>query len=115
MAKQNGLPLTCPHCGKVLTEAPAPGERRRRLAAWKSLFHHFWEQFPHKVAKGEAIEAWARLAPPPTEPGLETRLKWIMGKLENYRRHEWGERNRDTIPYPATFLNRIEKDLRHGE
>lgn len=114
--KQGVLPVCCPHCGKIITDPPpAPREATKRLNNWRALFHHFWGPYPHKVAKGEAMEAWDRLAPPPSSPGLEQRLKWILGKLEGYLRHEWEGQERRKIPYPATFLNRLAKDLKHGE
>jgi hypothetical protein len=60
----------------------------------------FWEAYPRKVGKQDALRAWNKLAPD------DALLAVMLAALE--RQKSWDEWTRDKgryIPHPATWLN----------
>lgn len=62
-------------------------------------FERFWEAYPRKVAKADALKAFEKNVP---EPLLAT----VLNALEKQKRSEsWIKDGGKFIPYPATWLN----------
>lgn len=61
-------------------------------------FVEFWEAYPKKVAKNDAVKAWCK-ARPPIDQVLAT-LAWQV------RSREWTKDGGQFIPHPATWLDR---------
>ena len=63
-------------------------------------FNKFWESYPKKVAKQNALKAWEEL-----KPNAELQ-EIILKALENQKQsQQWTEDNGKYIPYPASWLN----------
>ncbi len=63
-------------------------------------FDIFWEKYPRKTSKQQAITAWKRI-----KPDGEL-VEEIMSSLERHKKSEqWIRDNGRYIPYPATWLN----------
>jgi hypothetical protein len=62
-------------------------------------FSEFWLAYPKKVAKQDAEDAWAKLA-----PDAELQATILRAVEVNRRSRQWQEGAR-FIPNPATFLN----------
>ena len=60
-------------------------------------FEEFWEAYPKKVGKGEAVKKWAKLKPP-LEKVLST-LEWQKAS------DQWSKDNGQFIPNPTTWIN----------
>lgn len=58
----------------------------------------FWESYPKKLGKQEALKAWIRR-------GCEGRLGEVLASLKAWSDVEWKGREREFIPHPATWLN----------
>jgi hypothetical protein len=65
-----------------------------------ALFGEFWEAYPKKKAKPDAIKAFNKLSP--DKDLLDILLKAIG---EQKKAEEWNKQNGQFIPYPATWLN----------
>lgn len=64
-----------------------------------SDFELFWECYPRKKSKGDALLAWDQVKS--VRPPIEE----IVGKIEqNFAQGVWREAERQYIPYPATWL-----------
>jgi hypothetical protein len=75
-------------------------------------FTSWWEAYPRKENKKDAVAAWNRLTP--TSELAEKVLRALAAQKEQWRAEA---RERRYIPYPATWLNkrRWEDDLFGGE
>lgn len=63
-------------------------------------FDRFWEKYPKKTAKQQALTAWKKLKPD------EKMVEDIIGSLERQKKSvQWTKDNGQYIPYPATWLN----------
>jgi len=64
-------------------------------------FHKFWEAYPRKQKKQQAIEAWCKKAKHLTEvqKAIIEALSWQI------RSDDWTRDGGRYIPYPATYLN----------
>ena len=63
-------------------------------------FLKFWESYPKKKSKQEALRAWLKLKP---DPELQTE---ILLAIENSKRDpQWLKNNGDYIPLPASWIN----------
>lgn len=63
-------------------------------------FQKFWEIYPIKKSKGDAIKAWNKLKP------NEELLNQILDAVRKQKTSEdWTKDNGKFIPYPATWLN----------
>ena len=64
-------------------------------------FAAFWEQYPKKVAKPEALKAWKKIKP------SSQVLADLMAALEKHKASvDWIKDGGQFIPYPASWLNR---------
>lgn len=108
------LPLNCQQVaangGKL-----RPEEKRSEVniplvtQSGDQLFFQFWEAYPRKVAKQDAIKAWQKI-----KPSAEVFTK-ILTALESFKgSSQWRSDNGKFIPHPATWLNgrRFEDDLK---
>lgn len=59
-------------------------------------FDDFWLMYPRRVAKKDAMKAWARMTIPDRVDALTALVDW---------RRVWRTKETDFIPYPATWLN----------
>jgi len=69
-------------------------------------FADFWQRYPRKCAKKDALKAWQRISP--------SLYASILEAIEKHKRSEdWRRDGGRYIPYPATWLNgeRWEDDL----
>lgn len=63
-------------------------------------FNRFWQAYPRKVAKQEALRAWKKLKP------NEDFVSMLLIALEKFKQSpQWIKDNGQFIPYPATWLN----------
>lgn len=63
-------------------------------------FERFWQVYPKKKSKADAVKAWGKLKP---SPDLVTTM---LGALAaQCRSHDWLREGGQFIPYPATWLN----------
>ena len=63
-------------------------------------FPRFWEQYPVKKSKENALKAWLKINP---SPGLQA---LILSALEIQKvSPDWQKENGKYIPHPATWLN----------
>lgn len=63
-------------------------------------FEHFWDLYPKKRSKNQALKAWKKLDPD------ERLQEEIMRSLEAAKTsEEWAKEGGQFIPYPATWLN----------
>lgn len=63
-------------------------------------FQVFWEAYPKKVAKKDALRAWART-------GAEDHAGEVLASVSAWKLTEQWQ-DFEFIPYPATFLNRTQ-------
>ena len=79
---------------------------RAVLSNWNGPgFDAFWDEYPRKVAKGEARKAWKALLPKGASREDSRELfKAVVGLLRERVDGEWDGREKKAIPYPATFL-----------
>ena len=85
-------------------QSPPPPKTRaakRKPEPEPEAFTAFWDAYPRKVGKPQALKAWLRIRPDPeTVTAISAGLtRWI--RVWDRR----GEDGRQFIPYPATFLN----------
>jgi len=65
----------------------------------ETSFDEFWQQYPNKKAKKDAVKAWGKLK---LTIGL---IDLIMGSLVKHKMSiDWVKDNGKFIPYPATWL-----------
>lgn len=72
---------------------------------WDEAFPAFWRAYPRKVSKLDAKRTWRRVRPA-KRTEFEEHYRRIMRMLAHFKRREWSDRTPETIPYPATWLNR---------
>lgn len=65
-----------------------------------SLFEKFWEAYPKKKSKGDAIKVWRKIKAP-----VETLRKILAALAWQSKSEEWIKQGGQFIPYPATYLN----------
>lgn len=73
-----------------------PGKGGRPFDPAHPLFARFWAAYPKRVAKRDALKAWARLG---VTTGL---LDEMLAAIERQRRTQWAN---GFVPNPATWLN----------
>ncbi len=80
--------------------APRGGKRGGLDSESIKLFDKFWEAYPRKTAKQQALKVWQSLKP---DNGL---LEVILAALDKQKRSEqWTRDNGRFIPYPATWIS----------
>lgn len=63
-------------------------------------FEKFWQAYPRKAKKQDALRAWKKLKP------NEELIDRILNGLEKFKKtSQWLKDNGDYIPYPTTWLN----------
>lgn len=78
------------------------------------MFKNFWEEYPKKKSKGEALKSFKKIKP------SEELFQIIINQLNLFKKtKEWQKNDGQYIPYPATWLNQKrwedeinEKDLK---
>ena len=73
---------------------------RARETEPDEAFLRFWEEYPNRVAKRDAIRAWQKLKP---EAELVARI--MQGLARWKQSDEWTRDNGRYIPHPATWIN----------
>ena len=63
-------------------------------------FPTFWEQYPKKVAKPQAMKAWKRI-----RPAGQVLADLVAGLEQQKASGEWQKDGGQFIPHPATWLN----------
>lgn len=63
-------------------------------------FQEFWELYPRKVSKKEALKAWKKL-----QPSLEVRVRIQEAVSAALTSPQWTKDDGRFIPHPATWLN----------
>lgn len=96
-----------PSCAAQRLEAhgddglPAESEIDSKVTALKKAFEGFWQAYPKRRGKAEALKAWQRLAPGPEL------VEQIHSALAQARASpDWRKDGGQFIPYPATWLRR---------
>jgi hypothetical protein len=90
---------------KGVNKAPTKTQQLTRMKEVKEdkhmpEFDQFWEKYPKKVGKQNAIKAWRKINP---DPELVT---VVMESIEQQKTTEqWQSANGKYIPHPATWLN----------
>lgn len=68
-----------------------------------ALFDRFWEKYPKKIGKADALRAFKKVNP------SEELTNRIISAVESHRKtDQWKDNDGRYIPYPATFLNRAQ-------
>lgn len=70
-------------------------------------FNRFWQEYPKKLGKGDALKAWKT-------GKCDQHIEEIMLSLQKHKRwHDWTKEGGRYIPHPATWLRRLgwENDL----
>lgn len=94
-----GYPLDTPQVkGKVKgKETVKSGESAERGEKEHPGFDDFWQAYPKKVGRPNAIKAWNRLKP---------NLQIVLAALEwQNKQAGWLKGNGEYIPHPASYLN----------
>jgi hypothetical protein len=74
--------------------------RKNSLSLTEQGFDRFWQAYPRKVAKQDALRAWTRLA---SENGL---VETILAAVARHKASpDWQRNDGRYIPYPASWLN----------
>lgn len=87
-------------------------------SAWATRFHAWWDFYPRKAAKGDALKAYqAIVVDGKVRPEQRAELKGLPSFAERHDRlvettmawlGEFAGRDPTTVPYPATFLRRLD-------
>lgn len=70
-------------------------------AANGAAFAHFWQAYPRKKSKGDAMKAWDKLHP---DQSLQDRIFDAIERAKISK--DWRKENGQFIPYPASWLNK---------
>lgn len=72
----------------------------KKLNKKESFFDLFWQAYPKKVSKGQAVKTFNKVVKD------EKTLNLILKDLERRKGHkDWLKENGQFIPYPSTYLN----------
>jgi len=87
---------------KPKTETPVKKNKTELPPDQKSFFDRFYQAYPKHVAKEDAVRAWKKITPPPTEDFVNT----LIARIDILRTTDgWLKNNGEFIPNPATWLN----------
>jgi hypothetical protein len=78
-----------------------PGLAEETVAQWREGFQWFYERYPRKRDRAEALKAYLKI-----RPRTQETFDLLMAGLDWYKSHEWQERAEDKIEYPSTWLNK---------
>lgn len=82
---------------------PPKGPPRGRVE-FSADFEAFWDEYPRKVGKGKAFDAFGKAAKSGQWPGIEA----VIGAVRKARGSEqWRKEGGQFIPHPATWLNQM--------
>lgn len=100
--------VVCGKSGKPSDKTRAdavPVRDTRNDAAWiPGKFGEFWEQYPKKVAKSDAMKAFAKIVK--AQPDVGKFMSVTMASLAYWKtQDQWKKDNGKFIPYPASWLN----------
>lgn len=78
------------------------GNKKERRSDGRSeeLFNVFWNEYPKKVAKQDALKAWMKI-----KPGAELVNQIMTGLARCKASAEWAKSGGQFIPHAATWLN----------
>ncbi len=80
--------------------ARAREDKTAESEALNKSFDLFWEKYPRKTAKQQALSAWRKLKPD------EKLVERIIAAIDKHKRStQWTQDNGQFVPYPATWLN----------
>jgi hypothetical protein len=79
---------------------PRLGKVRLEKTITPDGFDVFWNSYPKKKSKGDALKAWKKLNP---SLELQTTIYSAIDRLQITE--DWKKQNGQFIPYPATWLN----------
>lgn len=85
--------------------AAVPCHDTRNDAAWiPGRFGEFWNQYPRKVAKSDALKAFTKLIK--SQPDVDRFMTVTLASLEYWKKQDqWTKDKGKFIPYPASWLN----------
>jgi len=63
-------------------------------------FKQFWDAYPRRVAKADALKAWSKLKPDP-----ELLAKILEAVRQQAQQPDWLKADGAYVPYPASWLN----------
>lgn len=89
------------------------------MSKWGELFEQWWGAYPRKIAKADAQKAYQSIvvegkAKPEQRDGLKgfpnfaERHAQLVTATKRWARLEFAKRDADKIPYPATYLRRLD-------
>lgn len=77
-----------------------PSVNRQQPSYTSDGFATFWEQYPKKVAKSQALKAWNKL-----KPTGQLMIDLMAGLTQHKASADWQKDGGRYIPHPATWLN----------
>ncbi|MDP2734971.1 MAG: hypothetical protein Q8P12_02060 [bacterium] len=94
------IPASIPQCSASASASASAKHNPPTPLAGGDGFGRFWEAYPKKVGKGEALKSWKKI-----RPSGELVAK-ILGAVHVQRGSEqWRKESGQFIPNPATWLN----------
>lgn len=108
VVKENGAYTERIHSGSKMEPQYRIGKDRigkdrieeDRRESVTELFDLFWEKYPKKVGKGEALRSWSKL-----RPSRELAERIIASVIAHFVDSQWVRDGGRFIPNPSTFLN----------
>jgi hypothetical protein len=95
---QPGLPLTTYHLLDKYPPKVTGGNRGGKSDV--EGFTSFWDIWPKKVAKADAVKAWSKL-----NPDAELQAVILAAVRQQTKTSQWRQEEGKFIPHPATWLN----------
>ena len=90
----------------MLFSSSATAEKENTAAAAKAKFDQFWEKYPNKVGRSEALSAWIDLFYGDVKPANIPSIAAILAGLELWiTSAEWAKEDGRFIPRPANWLS----------
>lgn len=83
----------------VVQFKPRAALREEWMKGWDLFYLHY----PRHIAAQHGKKAWAQLMPRHRHQ-FRDKFDAIMRRLNHFKRHEWRDRTKEHIPYPATWL-----------
>ena len=77
--------------------SPLPNAKPQKSPSAPEGFDEFWQAYPKKVSKGDAMKAWQK-----NKPDLQTVLNTLAWQKKS---SEWTKDGGQFIPHPASYLN----------
>lgn len=99
-------PQVAASCGELRPESnpnPNPESKYILPQMGNNEFDRFWQAYPRKVAKKDALKAWSALK---VDEALADAI--VKGVKEWTKTQQWRQNAGQYVPYPATFLRRAQ-------